>query len=627
MATAQVLHARGLSRGLVLSLLIAASPASAVAAIRYVSTTGTDAANDCVDSGAPCATLQHAVDSADDLDEVRVAAGSYTGSATVTVTRASNEYDYRQVLFIGKPLSVRGGYLETDWNTSDPQTNATAIDADGDGRPVSVVDTGDGVVTLAGFTLRGGDSTGLGNPPETSNHVCRSGAEQDCGGGLYVYNSALVLEACEVSDNVASTVAGDGGGIYLWRARATTLADVLVRQNQAPYSGGGLHAEVQNHPLAIADAEFIENTADRGGGVSLATNIENPVTITRSTLSGNSATGVYGGGGALYARLTTNGDVLTLDEVVISDNTAWGRGKALLIESAGLVTPHARLTNILLSDNGPVPGAPASDEDAVVALGPGFTHLEIDLAHVTAAGNAVDTFMYVEPYAFGEPPRTINVRAVNTLLSGFVTGFAAREAREPGNGEASVTDTRTLFHEVTNPHLALEGTPEFIAIEPLSGDPMLDVDYRLQAGSAALDQGIDAGVARDLDGDHRPQGLAPDIGADEFLEIAAPALVTLSGPSSVQAGVEAVFLAEVAPPNATQPLTYEWSATDLGPLSRPGGLSDTAGFTWLVPGPKSVTVTVSNGQGEASESWLVTVVGEEIFWDGFEATNGQAEAR
>ena len=623
MATAQVLHARGLSRGLVLSLLIAASPASAVAAIRYVSTTGIDAANDCADSGAPCATLQHAVDSADDFDEVRVAAGSYTGSATVTVTRASNEYDYRQVLFIGKPLSVRGGYLETDWNTSDPQTNATAIDADGDGRPVSVVDTGESVVTLAGLTLTGGDSTGLGNPPETSNHVCRSGAEQDCGGGLYVYNSALTLEDCAVSDNVASTVAGDGGGIYLWSARATALANVLVRQNQAPYSGGGLHVEEQYYPLTITDSEVRENTAERGGGVSLAASIENPVTITRSTLSGNSATGVYGGGGALYARLTTSGDILTLDQVVISDNTAWSRGKALLIESAGPVTPHARLTNILLSDNGPVPGAPASSEDAVVTLGPGFTHLEIDLAHVTAAGNAVDTFMYVEPYAFFGG-RTINVRAVNTLLSGFLTGFAAREA---GDGQASVTHTRTLFHEVTNPHLTLEGTPEFIAIETLSGDPMLDVDYRLQAGSAALDQGIDAGVARDLDGDHRPQGLAPDIGADEYLEVAAPALVTLSGPSSVQAGVEAVFLAEVAPQTATQPLTYEWSATDFEPLSRPGGLSDTAGFTWLEPGLKSVTVTVSNGQGEASESWPVTVVGDEIFWDGFEATNGQAEAR
>jgi len=614
-----MLNPRALSRSFVLSLLIAVSPVSALAATRYVATGGTDATNDCSAFAAPCATLQHAVDTAHDFDEIRVAAGSYSGSATVTVTRSSNDYEYRQVLFVGKPLSITGGYLEADWNTSDPQANATTIDAAGDGRPVSVVDTGDDVVTLSGFRLTGGDSTGLGNPPETANYVCRSGGEQDCGGGLYVYNSALALEACEVSRNVASTVAGDGGGIYLWRARATTLTNVVVSGNDAPYSGGGLHAQEQLHPLTITDSEVRENKSGQGGGVSLATNIEALVTIERTTLSGNSAT--TGSGGGLYARLTTSGDVLELDQVVISDNTAWEQGKGLLIESAGLVTPHAGLTNLLLSGNAAAPGAPVSSEDAVLALGPGFTHLEIDLAHVTAAGNAVDTFMYVEPYAFGEPPRTINVRAVNTLLSGFVTGFAAREA---GNGEASVTDTRTLFHEVTNPRLALEGTPEFIAIEPLSGDPMLDLDYRLQAGSAALDQGIDAGVAQDLDGEHRPQGLAPDIGADEYLEIAAPLSVTLSGPSAVQTGLIATFMAEVSPQMATQPLTYEWQATDLGLISQGGGLTDTAGFTWTTPGPKTVTVIVSNDQGKVGESVEIIVTGNEIFRDGFESADGQA---
>jgi len=620
MATVQMLQPRALLRGFTLSLLIAVSPVSALAAIRYVATTGDDAANDCSNSAAPCATLQHAVDIADDSDEIRVAAGSYSGSATVTVTRPSNDYDYRQVLFIGKALSLRGGYLATDWSTPDPQANPTIIDAAGDGRPVSVVGTGNDVVTLSGFTLTGGDSTGLGNPPGTVNYVCRSGEEQDCGGGLYVFDSALQMTDCEVSGNVASTVAGDGGGIYLWRAHATTLADVIVRQNQAPYSGGGLHAEEQYQPLAVVDAVFTENTAGLGGGISLSTNIEALVTIERITLSGNTA--ATGRGGGLYANLTEDGDILALNEVVISDNSAWEQGKGLLIESAGPYVPHARLTNLLLSGNGAVPGAPTSSEDAVLALGPGFTHLEVDLAHVTAAGNAVDTFMYVEPYPFFGG-RTINVRAVNTLLSDLVTGFAARET---GDGQGSVTHTRTLFYEVTNPQLALEGAPEFIAIDPLSGDPMLDLDYRLQAGSAALDQGIDAGIAQDLDGEHRPQGLAPDIGADEYLEIAAPATVIVSGPSSVKAGVEAVFLAEITPQTATQPLTYEWQATDLGAISQSGALSDTASFSWTTPGEKAISVTVSNDQGEASESVQITVTEDEVFRDGFESTDGQARS-
>lgn len=605
-------------RTAILAVLVAAMPATAFAAIRYVSTTGSGETNDCSDSGLPCATIQQAVDVADAGDELRVAAGSYSGSSTVTVRRFEVDYSYRQVVFIDRPLNLRGGYQETNWNVSDPQVNITTIDAAGDGRPVSVVDTDTELVTLSGFTLTGGDYTGMGNPPGTVNHVCRSRENEDCGGGLYVYSSTLELDQCVVSGNVASSAAGDGGGIYLWRTRAITLANVEVSNNEAAYSGGGLHAEELRFPLTISDSDFTGNSAGRGGGIALASSIEELVTIQRSSLSSNSATS--GGGGGLYARLTSNGEMLALDELVISDNMAWEQGKGLRIDSAGPVSPQARLTNLLLSGNGPEPGAPESGEDAVLALGPGFTDLDMTLTHLTAAGNAVDTFMYIQPSSQGA--RTITVNVFNTLLSGFVTGFAARET---GDGEASVTHTNTLFHEVGNQHLALEGTPEFVAINPLAGEPMLDGSYRLQAGSAALDQGIDAGISRDLDGEHRPQGLGPDIGADEYLQLAAPVSVNLSGPLSVDTGIEAVFLAEVSPQSATQPLTYAWSATDLDPVSRPGGLSDTAGFTWLEPGTKTVTVIVSNAQGETSESWQVKVSVNLIFSNGFESANGVSD--
>lgn len=597
---------------LTVALPMITTPVSATAGIRYVATSGTDAENDCANSGVPCATLQHAVDVSDNYDEVRIAAGSYSGSATVTVNRFNTDYEYRQVVFIGRPLSLRGGYLETDWNQWDPQVNVTTIDAAGDGRPVSVVDTGEEVVALAGFTLTGGDYTGLGNPADTSNHVCRSRGDEDCGGGLYVYNSALAIENCEVSGNVASTVAGDGGGIYLWKAGSSTLANLLVQQNEAPYMAGGLHAEEQRQPLDIVDSIFTGNTAGQGGGIALATNIEALVTIERSTLSGNSA--ATGDGGGLYANLTANGDILALNEVSVSDNKAWGKGKAVLVRSAGPYTPHARLTNLLLSGNGPVPGAPETAEEAVLALGPGFTDLEVTLEHVTAAGNTADTFLYVETRPSGD--HSINVNAFNTLVSNIANGFAVREVPD---GNASVTHTNTLFHNVTNQNLALEGAPELVAVNPMVGDPLLDESFHLQAGSAALDQGVDVGVSHDLDGDHRPQGLAPDIGADEYLELTAPVSVSLSGPSSVDAGVEAEFLAEVSPNSATQPLAYEWSATGLNPISRLGGLSDTANFTWLTPGLKSVHVTVSNDHGEVSESWQITVDLDEIFHDGFES--------
>ena len=42
-------------------------------------------------------------------------------------------------------------------------------------------------------------------------------------------------------------------------------------------------------------------------------------------------------------------------------------------------------------------------------------------------------------------------------------------------------------------------------------------DFRLQSNSPAIDAGADVGVHTDFDGDLRPQGAGPDLGAYEFV--------------------------------------------------------------------------------------------------------------
>jgi hypothetical protein len=73
-----------------------------------------------------------------------------------------------------------------------------------------------------------------------------------------------------------------------------------------------------------------------------------------------------------------------------------------------------------------------------------------------------------------------------------------------------------LTRNVTNLHYVVAGAPTFVAINPLGGDPKLDATYHLQAGSAAINVGVNAGVTSDIDGDPRPIGALPDVGADEY---------------------------------------------------------------------------------------------------------------
>jgi hypothetical protein len=56
-------------------------------------------------------------------------------------------------------------------------------------------------------------------------------------------------------------------------------------------------------------------------------------------------------------------------------------------------------------------------------------------------------------------------------------------------------------------------------------DPLLIAGYHLQAGSPAIDAGVDTGVPTDIDGDTRPQGSGYDVGADEFRGIYLPLVV------------------------------------------------------------------------------------------------------
>ena len=176
----------------------------------------------------------------------------------------------------------------------------------------------------------------------------------------------------------------------------------------------------------------------------------------------------------------------------------------------------------------------------------------------------------------------------NTLVVSFTNAFAAREG---GDGEALIRHTNTLVKDVKTLQRTLDGTPSFEAATPLKGDPMLDSTYHVQLGSAAIDAGVDAGVATDIDGQARPYGVQVDIGAEEFVPV-APESVSIVGPTTGIIGRSYAFEAVVSPPTASGPFTYTWS-----PEPNAGQGSYTAEYRWMTEGAKSITVTAANAVG------------------------------
>lgn len=67
----------------------------------------------------------------------------------------------------------------------------------------------------------------------------------------------------------------------------------------------------------------------------------------------------------------------------------------------------------------------------------------------------------------------------------------------------------------------------------LTGEPAFaDDGYHLTEGSAAIDKGVNAGIASDIDGEARPQRAGFDFGADELpFEVYLPIVVKNYSPT------------------------------------------------------------------------------------------------
>ncbi len=300
--------------------------------------TGGDAGSGTCTAGQ--CTLRDAVIAANGsagADEIRFHP-SVTG--TISLTAAGGE------LQVTDPVSIIG-----------PGAGQLTVQADAAATEFRVMDVlpGGGDVAIEGLTLTGGrvlsEAGGAIRFQSTDTLTIRSstitGNQAANGGGIYsLYEGNVVITDSSVSGNTA--VYGAGGGVQAVDGDITVTSSV-IDSNEALNSGGGLFAQHGGN-VTLTDSDLTNNRVTYAGynGAGLNGGDGN-VTITGSTITGNTSAG---DGGGIY----NYGGTVTIADTDISNNDAAYSGGGILNETAAVSISNTTITNnrALYGDGGGV---------------------------------------------------------------------------------------------------------------------------------------------------------------------------------------------------------------------------------------------------------------------------------
>jgi predicted outer membrane repeat protein len=443
-------------------------------------------------------TIQLAINSAADGDEIVVAPGTY----------------FEQLDYLGKEVEVRGS----------GGAAVTILDGLGSSPVVRAVLGETLGARLRGFTVRGAISSGAG------------------GSAVLISGSRLDLDACIIEGNQTAN-RGFAAGAVLVENGLSTISGTTFRNNQAEGFGGALALSAGAN-VSVSSSLFENNTVpDQRGGAIQA--IDSTLTIAGSTFRNNRTSG--GDAGAINA---VNASVGVTDSLFEGNIASGGSGGAISLRSASTlgVIGSTFIGNQAQSGSG---GAVAARDTGFITLdrctlssnsapsGSGGAASGRGSAQVVITNSVLDGSL--APSGSGAAVAIRDTSGMFVINSTIVNSgqFAIRNS---GSGTLNVANTivrggvlpATLGASINITYSNFEGG--FVGTGNIDA-PALFVnaaggDYRLAAGSAGIDAGSNtasSGLLFDRGGEARFQddaatadtgeGIAPivDIGAFEFV--------------------------------------------------------------------------------------------------------------
>ena len=381
-------------------------------------------------------------------------------------------------------------------------------------------------------------------------------------GPLAVLNNTVrdtVDSGIRVADATIATLQGNrvtGAGNHGIDARGAT---VTVTDNQIDgVADRGINAE--DGALTIARNHVYNAGADgiRTAGASTRVEIHSNVVYTAGNDGIDARGDVIHVSGNRVRNSADNGIRSEGDESTrIETNSVFGNGVGLAIRGAQAFT----VANNLIGDH-----VTASVE--LAGLGTGF------LYHNTLVGSNARAqgigLAILDPLALS---------LANNVVVSHNIGISA-------TAQATLLAHNTLLW--SNADDPISGTAAILS-PPMLAVPALH-DYHLRPGSPAIDAGMSVDVPTDADGEPRPIGLLPDVGADEFP--AALSVTKHALPFVVEPGRQ---------------LTYTLRVTNTGIVTLATTITDTLPSHVTPGGIRTWTPTVSIPAGVWTETIVVTV--------------------
>ncbi len=287
------------------------------------------------------------------------------------------------------------------------------------------------------------------------------------GGGIYGFSSVLNITRSTISGNLAAN--GEGGGIAIKYHSVADIRDSSISGNQAGQSGGGIYSKYFSR-LTLSDSTVSGNIAGGdGGGIS---HTAGQLDIRNSRIADNRVTGYNPGGGLSLVSGPFAGDsAITISESTISGNSAPNHAGGGIFH-LGYYGYHSRLdlARSTVSGNQAYYAGGLFNESVYAG------NTTVNVVNSTISGNAADS------YAGGVSNYSYHGNAALTLLNSTLAGNSATAV----SGLLNYLDTPgSATLAVSNSIVSGGGSGNGVDCDDVGGSPAVNLRNLIRDGTCA----------------------------------------------------------------------------------------------------------------------------------------------